>query len=172
MENLENLAGVILEKASLEFTPSQELVDFAVEISNKFIGLSPKSYYSANKNYQIDIIMKAERNENDPLFKIARVGHTSGRIELEKHYFLQKNNYYSKNFMFYLIIWCACERNTRNQIESEFLTFQYYEKTGRTVQDILDGYEWMSSISINPTLLNRYALVQRLANSNKKEKND
>lgn len=172
MEKHENLSEVIHEKSQASFTPSKELLDFADEISNKFIGLSPKSYYSANNNYRIKIIMKAPLENETPLFKIARVGHTSGTMELEKHYFLAKNNYYSKNFMFYLILWLACEKNILNQIESELLTFQYYEKTGRAIQDILDGYEWMSSISINQTLVNRYALVQRLANSNKKEKND
>jgi hypothetical protein len=172
MEKYENLSEVIHEKSQASFTPSKELLDFADDISNKFIGLNPTTYYSANKNYRIEIIMKAPLENETPLFKIGRVGRTSGTMELEKHYFLSENNYYSKNFMFYLILWLACERNILNQIESELLTFQYYEKTGRPVQDILDGYKWLTSSSMNPTLANRYALVQRLANSDKKEKND
>lgn len=172
MEKHENLSEVIQEKPQAEFIPSKELLDFAEEISNKFIGLSPKTYSSANNNYRIEIIMKAPLENDKPLFKIGRVGRTSGTMELEKHYFLSQNNYYSQNFMFYLILWLACEKNTLNQIESELLTFRYYEKTERPIQDILDGYKWMTSFTNNQVLINRYALVQRLANSSKIEIND
>jgi hypothetical protein len=155
----------------LQFTPTQELIEFAHEISKNFIILNPTTYFSYNKNYQINIVMKAPVDaQEQPAYKIGRVGQRSGIIELEKHHFLTAKGYeYSPDFLFYIILFLACEKDVRNQVISEKMTLEYYKTTGRPLLEILHGYTWMSSFTANAVFIQRYRIVLEFIEKYKKE---
>jgi hypothetical protein len=157
---------------NLQFTPTQELIEFADRISKKFITLNPETFFSDNKKYQIDIVMKAPMNAltERPAYNIGRIGHSSGIIELEKHHFLTAKGYqYSPDYLFYIILFLACEKGVINQVISERMTLEYYKTTGRPLLEILHGYTWMSSITSNAVFIQRFRIVLEFIEKNKQE---
>jgi hypothetical protein len=46
----------------------------------------------------------------------------------------------TKNYIYFLILWCVVQQKTDKLIESDILTLQYYLTTGRPVKDIIKGY--------------------------------
>jgi hypothetical protein len=155
----------------LQFTPTQELIEFADELSKKFMMLDPANYFSDNKKYQIDIVMKAPMDAHErPTYNIARIGHISGIIELEKHHFLTAKGYqYSPDYLFYIILFLACEKGVRNQVISERMTLEYYKTTGRPLLEILQGYTWMSSFTSNAVFIQRFRIVLEFIEKHKQE---
>jgi hypothetical protein len=156
---------------NLQFTPTQELIEFADRISKKFITLNPETFFSDNKNYQINIVMKAPVDALErPAYKIGGVRLTSGIMELEKHHFLTAKGYqYSPDFLFYIILFLACEKDVRNQVISERMTLEYYKTTGRPLLEILQGYTWMSSFTANAVFIQRFRIVLEFIEKNKQE---
>jgi len=146
---------------NLQFIPTKELIEFADRISKKFIMSNPETFFSDNKNYQINIVMKAPMDVQErPAYKIGRIGQRSGIIELEKHHFLTAKGYqYSPDFLFYIILFLACEKDVRNQVISEKMTLEYYKTTGRPLLEILHGYTWMSSFTANAVFIQRYRIA-------------
>jgi hypothetical protein len=162
---------------NLQFTPTDELIEFADRISKKFITLNPETFFSDNKKYQIDIVMKAPTDVfPSHLFKLARVSHKSGIIEIERHPFLTAKGYqYSPDFLFYIILFLACEKGVTNQVISERMTLEYYKTTGRPLLELLHGYTWMSSFISNPVFIERYRIVLEFIEkekTNTKKEND
>jgi DNA-directed RNA polymerase subunit RPC12/RpoP len=124
------------------------------------------------KEDKIDIVMKAPMNAltERPAYNIGRIGHSSGIIELEKHHFLTAKGYqYSPDYLFYIILFLACEKGVINQVISERMTLEYYKTTGRPLLEILHGYTWMSSITSNAVFIQRFRIALEFIEKHKQE---
>lgn len=131
------------------FNPDDELLKFAKWFSENYQLLKPGDFYSDNKNYHV----KYKQHLTDNITGLtmatnARVGMTSGTIELDKTKFSVAS--YSPNFMFYIILWCVAEKkNKGNLFLSDEECCNYYLTTNRDVKDLINGYLETVKLAMN-----------------------
>lgn len=123
----------------LKFEPSASLLQMAEYFSDNWEKLSFGCYSSDDNNYHIEYMEKIRDKKTNQLVNTSiRIGHTSGIIEISKFELMKLE--ITKNYIYFLILWCVVQQKTDKLIESDILTLQYYLTTGRPVKDIILGY--------------------------------
>lgn len=121
-----------------KFKPTKELIHFAIWFSESYKNLEPAIYKSKNDIYTIDYLKK-DPSPNDVMSYERRnfsVGQ-SGVFILSK----DKLPAYSKNFVFYIVIWMAAHRGLFGKYaETDIPAVKYYLTTKRSKKDMILGF--------------------------------
>lgn len=95
-----------------KFEPSSSLLQMAEYFSDNWEKLSVGNYSSDDNNYHINYMEKIrDKNTNQLINTPVRVGFTSGIIEISKFELIKSE--ITKNFLFFLILWCVIEKKNR-----------------------------------------------------------
>jgi hypothetical protein len=147
-------------KTDIDYTDciDKELVEFATGLSKNFEKLiSEQTYYSESKKYKVEVFDTINVYETE-LKTPARVGQTSGTIQVQKK---QLQNY-SKDFIFFLIIWCHIEHKLLNLEKSDKIAIKYYLITGKSKKNLYDGYIKMLESNHTDKNLDRFNKIKSL----------
>ncbi len=121
------------------FKPSKELITFAIDFSENYLTQKPGIYRSGrmgNGKYTINYLTKSPKHPSSEPRNFS-VGAISKDFILSK-YELSK---YSKNFVFYAIIWMAVHMdNLAAYEETDLHALKYYISTKRPMKDIILGF--------------------------------
>jgi hypothetical protein len=141
------------------FELDEELIEFATEMSKALKNLTEQTYYSKNKTYQIEVFETLYDFKHKGLKTPARVGQTSGSIQLQKSKLISD---YTEDFVYHLIIWCAIEFCVLNLKQSDIISTKHYLTTLRSKQNLLKGY--ITLLELNPGEQNteRFTIVKKL----------
>ncbi len=143
------------------FTPSEELITFADELSKTYESLSTGVYKSSQGKYEAKIYEDAGLLAV-PSFKFAQICHNSLVIELDK----KTLGDITPNFVFFLIIWFISKRGIEtlghsiSNEKADAETIKYYSTTGRYLSDIFEGY--LQMLSDTPSNNNRMRKITAL----------
>lgn len=121
-----------------EFKVDNELHSFAEDFSSKYKEISSGTYESENSSY---IILYKDKLFGTDLREVntsARVNNTTAVIEFSRSKFYGAG--YSKEFCFFLIIWCVIMFKEKDEKIADELTIRYYQSTGRPMKNIITGY--------------------------------
>ncbi len=133
--------------------PSKELITFATDFSENYLTQKPDFYRSGkngNGKYTIDYISE---NPKDP--KVGRRNFSVG--EMSKNFIFSKDELskYSKNFVFYMVIWMAVHiDNFELYEETDVHALKYYLSTNRSKKDMILGFLQSIKHQDPPTELN------------------
>jgi hypothetical protein len=138
----------MMRKKVINWTPDQELIDFANYFSSKYKSLKFGNYRSNQGNYIIKyfpdgiIAAHSERKVSSP----ARINIITGEIQMSG-----KIN--TSDFAYFLIMWCIAKsyKNVQGNMEADTLAFEHYINTGRSKKNILVGMAKMyAAIDYSP----------------------
>ncbi len=160
------------KQSQFKFRPTKELLEFAEYISKNFKKLKVNDYYSANKNYHVQVlptIINERFNEEEKT--PYRVGHESGVMQFS----MKKTKDCCGNYFYYAVLWCQCKRELifyNDEQDDEFsyiladkLTLEQYKKSGRQLNCVIT-----SMIKFFKTNLefNKNRIIYLIESSNKK----
>lgn len=112
-----------------KFEPSQELLDFANDFSDRWEKLSDGNYFSKNNNYEINI--------DDSKNTFFRISHQTKIIQVSTSKIHELE--VSPDYIFYTILWCEIEWNVINYEMADKIAIEYYLTTGRPIKKIIEG---------------------------------
>lgn len=172
-----------LNKSTLDFKPSEELLLFAEEFSShikKEIGniafenfciqnisdnlnkTNNVFYTSKYKNHTIRLLNVETNVRSQDYLTFVRISHLTGIIDFNVSKL--ENEKFSVNYIFYIVIWCVICREVKDFDASDKIALQYYLTTGKPKKDILIGYVEMfrTSVSNFKYNLERMSLIEEL----------
>jgi hypothetical protein len=172
-----------LNKSTLDFKPSEELLLFAEEFSihiKKEIGniafenfciqnisdnlnkTNSVIYTSKYRNHTIRLLNGETNVRSQDYLTFVRISHLTGIIDFNVSKL--ENEKFSVNYIFYIVIWCVICREVKDFDASDKIALQYYLTTGKPKKDILIGYVEMftTSVSNRKSNLERMSLIEEL----------
>ena len=131
------------KEAKIIFNPSDELVEFSKDFSDKYRILSAGTYESNGGKYRIDYLEKITDKLTGKLVDTAaRIGHDSKVIQLDRHKFMAFTE--NPDLVFFLILWLAakveCEKCKNNDTYTDIFVLGYYLTTGRSIKNMALGF--------------------------------
>ncbi len=147
-----------------KFIPDKELLVFAKDFSENYLTQKCDTYYSGNSGNGKYVIEYLEHNESRDKRNFS-VGMSSGNMVFSKNELIK----YSKNFVFYMILWMKAHkdvidnRNDERNIfeETDKHALKFYLTTKRSKRDVFTGFSQLYTST--PTELN----LRRQKNYNK-----
>lgn len=122
----------------VNFTPDEELIEFANDFSKKYQTLSPGEYFSSQKHYHIRYLEKLAL-KNGLFSKTGiRVGNSSGIIEMDKSIIMSEE--ITPDFIYFIIFWCVIQKQRQDLVLSDKWAVKYYLSTGRSKNNLMMGY--------------------------------
>lgn len=123
------------------FNPSESLILFATEFSNKFKELDNGFFMSNDTKFSICYVDKITNIQNGEVSKsIFRLSKYSNQIELSKDYLNSMS--FSSDYVFYIILWCGCRSEYNNSILNkdinEMVTDYYILQSGRSCERLIN----------------------------------
>lgn len=138
----------------------QELIEFATYISNNFKNLDKeKFYYSKNEKYKVEIYETFTSLQAGGLKTPARVGQSTATIQLQRKK-IEEN--YSKDFVFFIVIWCGVEFELLDLELSDLVSIEYYLTTGKSKENLYNDYVNMLGNNPIDSNLDRFNKVKKL----------
>ncbi len=134
-------------KQEIKFTPEKSFLEFAQWFSLHYKKLPAGLYHSDPLGYSIRYVDRFLDDEGNVKTKtIARVGHKTGVIELDR--IALKDKKLTGDYVFYMIMWCAIKKkllvdwSVSDDLEADRLSIQYYSESQphRSKKDVVCGW--------------------------------
>ena len=115
-----------------------ELLKFANWFCNNCKECPTGVYTSEGENYKIKYLDEILDYVNNKRNTGARIGHTSGIIEMDRTFV--RSECVTPDFVFFLTLWCIVCKEVVNIDEADRITTAYYLKTNRSKKNLLVGF--------------------------------
>lgn len=138
------------KKEEPAFVIPEPLLELAKTFSKNFKTLSAGTYRTYPGLYLIEYLNNTGSNS------IAGVGKKSGRMIINRTLLLKSN--YSPDMVYVLILWLFVEKQIGNPIISDKVVIEHYLTTGRSIDNLIDGFQ--IALSSNMTYKNNLRMDQ------------